>query len=197
MEERIADCSAIMFDINNIEFDNPASLHIEIGCGKGKFIIENALRNPEINYIAVEREETVILSALESAMEYNLPNLRFIADDIAKIAEHIGEGTVDRICLNFSDPWRKTRHHKRRLTHKKFLDIYKKMLKSSGAIHMKTDNDELFDFSIESFVENGFEVKNLTRDLHQSDLAQTNIKTEYETKFSEKGIKIKYAEAYV
>ena len=127
--------------------------YLEIGCGKGKFIVENAIKNPDINYYAVEKVPDVILLAAEKAKENNVDNINYIICDAKELAEMFGEHSIDRIYLNFSDPWPKAKHYKRRLTYKTFLDVYRQILKPDGAIFFKTDNIGLFEFSLEQFRE--------------------------------------------
>ncbi len=176
-------------DILNEEFLNHHPLHMEIGCGKGRFITTLAENNPHINYIASEMIANIIVLAAEKAKEKELSNIRFVSGNVQYMAEAIPNGSVDRIYLNFSDPWPKDRHAKRRLTHKNFLALYEKILAPDGEIHFKTDNRELFDFSLESFTENGWELSEVTFDLHNSDFTG-NIMTEYEEKFSGLGFTI-------
>ncbi len=171
--------------------------YLEIGCGKGKFIVENAIKNPDINYYAVEKVPDVILLAAEKAKENNVDNINYIICDAKELAEMFGEHSIDRIYLNFSDPWPKAKHYKRRLTYKTFLDVYRQILKPDGAIFFKTDNIGLFEFSLEQFREDNWVLKNLTYDLHNSEYASENIMTEYEKNFSEKGFKINRVEAYL
>lgn len=170
--------------------------YIEIGCGKGKFIIENAEKNPDINYIAIEKVPDVILLAAEKVKEKKIENVRFMMCDAKGLNEIFDEKSVDRIYLNFSDPWPKAKHYKRRLTYKTFLDVYRFILKDEGAIHFKTDNIGLFEFSLEQFREDGWRLENICFDLHNSEYASDNIMTEYEKNFSEKGFKINRLEAY-
>lgn len=192
LEQRLEACSD--YTIDPAQGLPAPVLHLEIGCGKGAFITETALRNPDINYIAIERVSNVIVLAMEKARELELSNLRFIRGDFARIAEDFPDSSVDRIYLNFSDPWPKNGYAKRRLTHGAFLEQYRRILKDGGEIHFKTDNRPLFDFSLETFPENGFTLQNVTYDLHDSGF-QGNIMTEYEKRFSEQGIPICRLEA--
>ena len=171
--------------------------YLEIGCGKGKFIIENAERNPDINYIAVEKVSDVILLAAEKAKQKELKNVKFMICDAKGLTEIFDKNSIDLIYLNFSDPWPKAGHYKRRLTYKAFLDVYREILKEDGAIFFKTDNAGLFEFSLEQFKEDGWRLENVTDDLHNSEFAADNIMTEYEKNFSEKGVTIHRLEAYV
>jgi len=172
-------------------------IELEIGCGKGKFITETAVRNPDRRYIAMERVADVVLIAAEKTKEEDIKNLSFIIGDAKLVTEYFPPHSVERIYLNFSDPWPKKGYYKRRLTYKDFLALYKEILVPGGAIFMKTDNRGLFDFSLEQFSENGFELRNITYDLHNSEYAADNIVTEYETNFSQKGFTINRVEAYL
>ncbi len=177
-------------------FGNSGPLHVEFGCGKGGFITELARRNPHINYIAVERAETVVYKACKKInREEEAPwNLRFLYFDVHHCTEIFEAGEVERIYLNFSDPWPKKRHANRRLTHRDFLKKYAYLLKEGGEVHFKTDNKALFAFSIEEFSASHWLMKNVTLDLHQSGM-EDNIMTEYEKKFSEMGFTINRLEA--
>ena len=190
---RLEECAELFID------DKPygeKGLMLEIGCGKGGFILETAKRYPQTNFVAVEKISDVILLAAEKVKKDKLTNVRFLIADAEKLGEYFEEGSVDRIYLNFSDPWPRPKHAKRRLTAPKYLDIYKKLLSPDGAIFFKTDNRILFDYSIETFSECGFRLENLTYDLHNSRYEADNIHTEYEDNFSAKGFKINRVEAY-
>ncbi len=190
---RLEECAELFID------DKPygeKGLMLEIGCGKGGFILETAKRYPQTNFVAVEKISDVILLAAEKVKKDKLTNVRFLIADAEKLSEYFEEGSVDRIYLNFSDPWPRPKHAKRRLTAPKYLDIYKKLLSPDGAIFFKTDNRILFDYSIETFSECGFRLENLTYDLHNSKYEADNIHTEYEDNFSAKGFKINRVEAY-
>ena len=171
------------------EFGNNNPIHIEIGCGKGKFILEMARKYPDINFIAIEVVKDVMVIAMEKAEPLGLSNLRFIIADANCLCEFFEKGEVKRIYLNFSDPWKKRKQAKRRLTHKNFLDIYKKILENGDLICFKTDNKALFEFSLNSFAEENFKMSEISFDLHNSDF-EDNVMTEYETKFSEQGMPI-------
>jgi len=173
----------------NVNEDTP--IWLAIGCGKGKFCTEMAQRHPEVLYIAMEREPSVILAAIEKAHAMELPNLFFIRGDAGLIENYFDEDEIDRIFLNFSDPWTRQNKPKRRLTYRAFLEKYKFMMKKGGAIEFKTDNDELFDFSLEEFKECGFTLTQESRDLHRSEFDESNIRTEFEQKFADQGITIK------
>ncbi len=173
----------------NSEFGNEKPIHIEIGCGKGNFICEMAQKYPDINFVAIEVVRDVMVLAMERAQPLELKNLRFIIADAAKLTEYFEKGEARRIYLNFSDPWKKSRQAKRRLTHKNFLDIYKKVLLEGDCICFKTDNKKLFEFSLNSFAQENFKMSDITFDLHNSGFSD-NVMTEYETKFSEQGMPI-------
>lgn len=170
---------------------------LEIGCGKGKFITETAMRNPDKKFIALEKITDVIVLAAEKAVGLELNNVRFINIDVGRVLEFIKPHTVSRIYINFPDPWSKKGHYKRRLTYKTYLELYKTLLTPDGSVFFKTDDKILFDFSIEQFEQNGFRLENITNDLHGSSYAPYNIVTEYETNFSEKGFTINRLEAYL
>ncbi len=175
-------------------FNNNNPIHVEFGCGKGGFIIELAKRNPEINYIAIERAETVVYKACKKFTAEDTQNLYFLYFDVSACEDIFAAREISRIYLNFSDPWPKKRAAKRRLTHRDYLKKYQTILCDHGEIHFKTDNKGLFAFSIEEFSAEHWCVKNVTLDLHKSDI-EDNIMTEYETKFSEMGITINRLEA--
>ena len=177
----------------NKVFGNDNPIRIEIGCGKGNFIIQNALTYPDINFIAIEMYDTVLMYAINK-IKTEIPNLRFIRMD-ARLIEDIFDKEIDIIYLNFSDPWPKNRNAKRRLTHERFLARYDSIFKGEKTIFLKTDNVGLFEFSIESLSCYGYKLKNVTLDLINSDY-EGNIMTEYEKKFTDKGIKINRLEAY-
>ena len=164
-------------------------LHMEIGCGKGAFIAETARRNPDIQYLAVEKVSSVLVLAMEKADRAELTNVQFFAGDVMKLTDFGLAGKVSRIYLNFSDPWPRTKHAKRRLTAPSFLALYKTLLVPGGEIIMKTDNVPLFDFSLETLPECGFALESVTRDLHAENDPE-NVMTEYETNFSSQGIPI-------
>lgn len=171
-------------------FGNDNPVHIEIGMGKGRFITTLAAMNPDINYVGIEKYSSVLIRAVEKQDELGLPNIKFIRMDAELITNIFGEGEVDKIYLNFSDPWPKDRHAKRRLTSKEFFGRYDIILKKDGEVHFKTDNRVLFDWSLEEVVNAGWKVKAYTFDLHNSDMNEGNVMTEYETRFSEMGTPI-------
>ena len=172
-------------------FGNDNPVYIEIGMGKGTFIMECAIRNPDINYIGIEKYSSVLLRALEKReQDPDLKNLYFIRMEAEYIENVFEKDEVDSIYLNFSDPWPKDRNAKRRLTSDRFLKRYTGVLKKDGVITFKTDNIDLFDFSVETAKECGWEILAETRDLHHSEYNEGNIMTEYEKKFSGLGHKI-------
>lgn len=175
-------------------FGNDNPVHIEIGCGKGQFITGMAEKNPDINYVAIDVVPDVLVIALEKATAKDIKNVRFIIADAAKLCDYFEQFEISRIYLNFSDPWKKKKQAKRRLTHKNFLDIYKKLLRNGDFIYFKTDNRPLFEFSLNSFAEEKFKMQNITFDLHNSGY-EGNVMTEYETRFSEQGMPIYRVEA--
>lgn len=189
-DEVINNCNFLIKD--EINFSNSNPIHIEIGMGKGNFILNMALNNPDINFIGIEKYSSVASVAIKKIMEYNLPNLKVINSDVMNLGE-ILKNKVDIIYLNFSDPWPKTRHEKRRLTSPSFLKLYDSFFKGKNTIIQKTDNDDLFSYSVESLKNYGYEIVEISYDLHQTNIP--NIMTEYEEKFSMKGIKIKYLKA--
>lgn len=169
-------------------FGNSNPVHIEIGMGKGRFITTLAGMNPDINYVGIEKYSSVLLRAVEKQDELNLPNLRFIRMDAENITSVFGKEEVDRIYLNFSDPWPKDRHAKRRLTSRQFFARYNEILKSTGRVEFKTDNRPLFDFSVEEVNEAGWKLSVCTYDLHNDEkLMEGNVMTEYEERFSSQG----------
>ena len=168
-------------------FGNDHPIHIEVGMGKGQFIIEMAKRNPEINYIGIEKYSSVLVRAVEKLEDFEQNNLRLIRMDAENIEEVFDKDEVDRIYLNFSDPWPKDRHAKRRLTSTRFLERYDNILTPEGRVMFKTDNKDLFDFSLEQVEEAGWILENHTYDLHHREYNEGNVMTEYEEKFSAKG----------
>lgn len=169
-------------------FGNDHPVHIEIGMGKGRFICEMAKTHPDINYIGIEKYSSVLLRAIQKMEEEPLPNLLFIRMDAENIDEVFGLDEVDRIYLNFSDPWPKDRHAKRRLPSKEFLARYDRFLKKDGVLEFKTDNRGLFDFAVEELPQAGWKLVKITYDLHHDEeMMQGNVMTEYEQKFSSMG----------
>lgn len=169
-------------------FGNQNPIFIEVGMGKGQFITTLAKMNPQINYIGIEKYSSVLVRAVEKVEEEELENLRFIRMDAEELPEVFGKEEIDKIYLNFSDPWPKERHAKRRLTSVQFLDRYDQILKKNGKIEFKTDNRSLFEFSLEQAPLAHWTVEAFTFDLHKDEkLNEGNIMTEYEEKFSQKG----------
>ena len=175
-------------------FGNNAPLHLEIGCGKGRFANTTAQLHQDINFIAVEQTPNVIVAAMEQTKELGLPNLRYFMGKAEYLRNVLAPDSVEQIYLNFSCPFPKTKYAKHRLTHKRFLDIYREILINGGKIIQKTDNRDFFEFSLESFKENGFELAFVTEDLHNSTITG-NIITEYEQRFLSQGLPIYYLES--
>lgn len=192
-DERIEACAALLTD-KPAEFAGERKLELEIGCGKGGFIIETAKSRPDTAFAAIEKISNVVVIALESAERAGVENLRFINCDAVRLAEYFPPESVDVIYLNFNDPWPKKGYFKRRLTYRGFLDIYKAILKPGGKIRQKTDNRDYFDFSLDEYRQSGFRIDICTYDLHNSKYNAANIRTEYESIFAEKWIPINYAE---
>ena len=198
--ERIAACAHLLISDPTVLKNDPQSpfpsvrpLHLEIGCGKGNFACGTAAANPDVNLIAMERVSDVACLALEkaeAARDTRPDNLRFLIGNAENLTEWFPPHSIDCLYLNFSDPWPKAGHAKRRLTHRLFLERYQPVLKKGGILRFKTDNVGLFDFSLEEFAAMGLEMTDLTRDLHNSPLNEGNIMTEYERTWSEKGFPI-------
>jgi tRNA (guanine-N7-)-methyltransferase len=182
-KEKIEASSYIIQEYKGFENDNP--LHIEIGMGKGKFIIEKAIKNPNINFIGIEKFDSVIVRALDKLEQVDIPNLKLMRFDALNI-DSIFNKQVDTIYLNFSDPWPKKRHQDRRLTSPIFLEKYKKISKKDVHIVMKTDNRNLFEYSLQSLTDNRYKIINISLNLYQDDI-KDNIQTEYEVRFSNNG----------
>ncbi len=171
-------------------FNNGNPIYLEIGMGKGKFILENAKNNPNINYIGIEKNGSVLSYAIRKIEEYKLNNLKLICFDANKIDE-LFDKDIDLLYLNFSDPWPKNRHEKRRLTSNSFLEKYDKIFKKDRIIEMKTDNQGLFEYSVISFVDNGYKIEDISLDLtNKEDFI--NVRTEYEEKYILKNNRIYY-----
>lgn len=175
-------------------FGNDHPIHIEVGSGKGGFITGMALKNPDINYIGIDIQLSVLSHALDKVLASEAPNVKLLRVDGSSLTNYFEDGEVDMVYLNFSDPWPKTKHEKRRLTYKDFLDTYKRILPEHGEIHFKTDNRGLFEYSLASFSQYGVTLKQVWLDLHASDFTG-NVMTEYEEKFSSKGQVIYRVEA--
>lgn len=202
LESRLERCSGYM--VKSLSegfwdecFEEKRELFLEIGCGKGNFIIKKACDNPDKNFIAAEGQETVILRALEKTASVEnggmkIENLKFMPFFIERIRDVFSENSLSGIYLNFSDPWPKARHAKRRLTHRKRLMDYAGVLKSGGFIEFKTDNDGLFEFSLEEIEACGGKIEEMTRDLHRSGYLSRYTTTEYEEKFKSRGKNINY-----
>lgn len=175
----------------NEEFKNNNDIHIEIGCGRGQFIIQKAIQNPNVNFVGIEVQDSALVKAVKKLDDMELlPNLRLIRIDALKLGD-VFEHEISCIYLNFSDPWPKKRHTKRRLTSPIFLKVYDSLFKDGMNIIQKTDNVDLFDYSLESLSEYGYTLNNISRDYND----ENNIETEYEEKFRKQGIKINYLEA--
>lgn len=212
LDERLAACKEVMlymqcqnehandalseefFADSRKTFGNDNPLYLEIGCGKGGFAIEFARQNPDINLIAVEKTPNVLVTGMEEQMKLRLPNLKFCMGQAEYLDHLFHEGTIDRIFLNFSCPFPKNRYAMHRLTHARFLAIYHKIMKENAEIHQKTDNMHFFEFSIEQLSNNGFPLKNISLDLHNSGF-EGNIMTEYEKRFTDLGQPIYRLEA--
>ena len=172
----------------NLLFGNANPIQIEVGMGKGRFIMELAQKNPGINYIGIERYSSVLLRGLQKRAELELDNIFFMCIDAKTLADVFAPGEVNRIYLNFSDPWPKDRHAKRRLPSRQFLARYDVILKKEGTLEFKTDNRPLFDFAVEELEPAGWKAQVITYDLHNdAALMEGNVMTEYEEKFSSVG----------
>ena len=174
-------------------FGNDKPIYAEIGCGKGRFIVQNAIENPDVNFIGIERQETVVAMAARRADE-ELPNLAFVWDNASNLSDLFEVGEFQRLYLNFSDPWPKKRTYKRRLTYRGFLQEYRRIMGENAEIFFKTDNRGLFEFSLNEFCADDWKLSNISLDLHNSDY-EGNIMTEYEEKFSSRGMPIYRLEA--
>ena len=195
--ERIAACAEILIEnpatpavSPQVYFTEEKPICLEIGCGKGDFAVGMSAKHPGENWIAMERVPDVACLALEKAMNHKderPDNLRFLIGDARNLTDWFLPHSVDSIYLNFSDPWPKKGYAKRRLTHEGFLELYRSVLREGGMLYLKTDNEGLFDFSLEQFAICGLEIVWQTRDLHASEKAEDNVMTEYERNFSAKG----------
>lgn len=193
-----------MYDLENAKilkstelFGNTNPMHVELGCGKGGFIMQLAKQNPEINYIAIEKEPRVIVTGARKLRELNedksntpINNLRFIVWNVTNLKYIFEENSVKRFYINFCDPWQnRKKWGKRRLTYRNYLTLYSEIFGADGEVHFKTDNKELFEFSLNEFSYSMWQMQNITLDLHNSDY-EGNIMTEYEEKFSKMGMPI-------
>ncbi len=169
----------------HVLFKNDNPIYLEIGMGKGQFLIEMATNNPNINFIGLEKEESVLIRAVEKLKSKSLNNILFIHEDAFLIKTIFNENEISKIYLNFSDPWPKSRHAKRRLTHNTILENYRYILKNKGTIELKTDNRLLFEYSLQEFVRNKLNINKLSLDLHADN--EEIVTTEYEDKFVSKG----------
>lgn len=174
-------------------FGREAPLFVELGTGKGDFISEMAERNPQVNFIGIEKQQDVLIAAAQKVREKGLKNVRLLVFDIAQLEKIFAPAEITRFFVNFCDPWPKARHAKRRLTHRSFLMCYKALLVPGGSLFFKTDNRALFDFSLEEFREMGLSLHDVCYDLHR-EARPDNVMTEYERKFSGKGEKINRCE---
>ena len=186
-DEVINNCD-YYYDKDNT-FSNTNPIHIEIGMGKGQFLLNMALNNPNINYIGIEKYSSVAAFAIKRINEYKPDNLKIIIGDVINLSDLL-KNKVSCIYLNFSDPWPKERHAKRRLTSPEYLKLYDDLFVDKKIIIQKTDNDSLFAYSLEQYKNYGYKVEEISYDLHSENI--DNIETEYEEKFSKKGVKIKY-----
>lgn len=177
----------------NLKFNNDNPIYVEFGTGRGKFITTLAKQNPDINYIAFEIKEEVLIKGVEKAKEHGLNNILFAWANVSDVLDYFEENELSRVYVNFCDPWPKTRWAKRRLTHTNFLNKYKTLLKYNGELHFKTDNEKLFEFSLNEIVSNNWMLKNISLNLANSDFE--NVTTEYEDKFMSYGMKIFRCEA--
>ena len=214
LESRLDNCEDLIFSIKDVDknfrtaietkdyfdfcelFGNSNPVHMEIGCGKGQFIAEIAKRNPDINYIAVEKSANVIVQAAEKVKAAGLGNVMFIKGSAEYLPRFISDKSIGRIYLNFSCPFPKNKYANHRLTNKAFLELYEMMLSDGAEIHQKTDNMHFFEYSISELSDYGFTIKNVSLDLHNSGF-EGNIVTEYEKRFSELGQPIYRLEAFL
>ena len=175
-------------------FGNNYPIHVEVGSGKGAFISGMAKAHPKINYIGIDIQKSVLSYALDRVLATDIPNIKLLWVDGSDLTNYFENGEIDRLYLNFSDPWPKKRHEKRRLTYKSFLNTFKRILPDHGEIHFKTDNRGLFEYSLVSFSQYGMKLNSVWLDLHASDF-EDNVMTEYEQKFANKGQVIYRVEA--
>ncbi|TWI56919.1 tRNA (guanosine(46)-N7)-methyltransferase TrmB [Halalkalibacter nanhaiisediminis] len=175
-------------------FGNDHPIHVEVGTGKGQFLVGMGVLHPDINYIGIEKYDSVLLTAMERVKESEQPNVKFLNEDVGELLDFFSDEEIDRVYINFTDPWPKNRHEKRRLTYKGYLRLYEQLLKRNGEVHFKTDNQGLFEYSLESFANYGMTLHQVSLDLHRSNY-KGNVMTEYEEKFSKKGMRIYRCEA--
>lgn len=175
-------------------FGNNNPIYIEVGTGKGQFLTKMGELHPNINFIGIEKYDSVIVTAMERIRDNDIPNVKLLKEDANELLDFFAEGEISRIFINFTDPWPKNRHEKRRLTYESFLKMYEKILIPNGEIHFKTDNQGLFEYSLHSFSKYGMILNNISLNLHESDF-EGNVMTEYEEKFSAKGMPIYRCEA--
>ena len=199
LDVRFAACADVMvFEPKQLRgkwralFGNDNPIHLEIGCGKGKFTVETAALEPDVLFVAVERVQEALVLAMEKALSMGLKNVYFLSIDAAKLEEYFAPGEVDLIYLNFCDPWPRKKNAKRRLTFHTFLKSYQRVLRLNGEIHFKTDNAPLFEWSLGEFEACGLEIRNLTRNLHEN--GPVGIMTGYEEKFYALGTPINRCE---
>ena len=190
--EKISNCKYVITNIGDQHkkltslFENENPLHIEIGMGKGQFLVQMALKHPDINFIGIEKYPSILVPATKKISDLQITNIRFLCYDANNILDLFNDNEIQRIYLNFSDPWTKSGHQKRRLSHSTFLEKYKKILTNNGSIWLKSDNRNYFEFSITEIANFGFRLKNVCLDLHKSDF-EDNVLTEYEEKFMNNG----------
>lgn len=201
LSDRLDACAdIIIYDISRFDgnikamFENDNPVHMEIGCGKGRFILESARMNKNINFVAVEKNLNVMVLAAEKIKNEGLTNVKFLPGDANMLYGYETDTKCDVIYINFCDPWHKNSYRRRRLTHENHLALWKKLLKQNGEIHFKTDNKNLFEYSLNSFSDFDMKLRNISFDLHSSDF-ENNIMTEYEILFSQKGQPIYRCEA--
>jgi tRNA (guanine-N7-)-methyltransferase len=185
-------------------FDNDRPIHVEFGMGKGQFISQMSVRNPEINYIGFDMYDELVRRASEKARAAwggeetdSLPNIKLALANIERIEEVFEAGEIERIYLNFSDPWPKKKHARRRLTHPRFLQVYSRLLNGRGEIHFKTDSETLFEFSLNAIADSGMQMTNISLNLHRDGINEEHVMTEYEQKFMGKGMNIHRVEVLV
>lgn len=195
MPQRIEKCGAVhIADPENYRgkwlhtFPEYKELYLEVGCGRGRFTSETALLLPDTLIVGLERVPEALIIGMERAAREGIQNIRYIIGDASSLTSDFAPGEADRIYINFCDPWPNNGHKKRRLTHESFLSIYKDLLRPGGEIHFKTDNDDLFEFSLGQFAKSGFELLNVTRDLHAD--GPVGVMTDYELKFYGQGVSI-------